>query len=1076
MQPGSKHHSRLHETSSRAGSGSETDLFPACSGKAPLSWQQSRSWLLERLGGGPSVSVHSLRFQLEGPVETTALDRAWRRAADRHRILSSCFGEADGIPWQMDRGAQPSGVSHLDWSSFSESERYNRAAEIEEASRLSLDVSAGALIRAHLARLGRDRHLLLVSAHSLAFDPLSWIILSRDLALDLQDGSEADGLHRPSRYLDFAAWQRAHSEPARLDGQLAFWEQWRRRQKALGLPLVGSNSRPENCDSVHRFLVLPANVAQPLERRAAEFGCDLSCLMLAAWQSLLSHSLGRQEGQVALWVSGRRQQALSGMVGPVADPLPIDIDLRRNPSFSQLLDQVRRKTDQALANADVPYAMLEDHLGGGSGAVRRPLAQSGLGLWTAEERHWGKARLGLLTYRPPLRFPLELSLLRRSSDLQACISADGALVSQRRLERLARGLSSLVAMIADGTDGSIRQLVQRSNPDRRPLESGWLLPRAERSEQEREGLQVRNLEQVLLEHPRVREAAVEVRLDGQGRRRRIAYVQPGPAESSWDGERAMVESWQSAFDAIYRRPRPQADADLDTVGWDSGYSGSPIPSREMRQWLDATIEQIRRAGSFQRVLEIGCGTGMVLLGLESEVEAYWGLDFSKRALERVGAELTRRQATHVRLMQRRAEDLRGVPIEAFDLAILNSTVQYFPATDYLFQVLQATEQRLAPGGSIFLGDLRHFQLLPTYFASVRLNSLPDWLGPNEARELIDGDCRREDELAVDPAFLMDLVRDLDRVRQVEIHLKAGDAGNELMSFRYDAILRTASLEMAQAEEWLDWHGLSLTFDALEKRLASPNRGVFGVCNVPDARLAGENALLDWIAQPGDCATLGSLRRNLARRAPRQGLRPSQLRELADRYGWRLTLSPAPGVRDGSFDAGFSPQESPQRPIAMPSCLGSDAAAGLAACNDPLRGRRLSGLIPALKRYAYGKLPIDQVPNDFVQLQSLPRSENGDVDRSSLPEPLPSSDPNEGFIPPRTPCEARLAEIWQELLNLDAVGVEDDFFRLGGSSPLLLQTAARIRSWFDVEVSLRQLLENPRLEMLAEVVEGLMSAE
>jgi acyl carrier protein len=118
-----------------------------------------------------------------------------------------------------------------------------------------------------------------------------------------------------------------------------------------------------------------------------------------------------------------------------------------------------------------------------------------------------------------------------------------------------------------------------------------------------------------------------------------------------------------------------------------------------------------------------------------------------------------------------------------------------------------------------------------------------------------------------------------------------------------------------------------------------------------------------------------------------------------------------------------------------------------------------------------KLPEYMVPSAFVFLKSLPLTPNGKVDREALPAPEDSGSAlRRDFVPPRSPVEKELANIWSNLLKVKAVGVNDNFFELGGHSLLATQLVSRMRKEFEMEIPLRILFETPTVAALAETIE------
>jgi amino acid adenylation domain-containing protein/non-ribosomal peptide synthase protein (TIGR01720 family) len=124
----------------------------------------------------------------------------------------------------------------------------------------------------------------------------------------------------------------------------------------------------------------------------------------------------------------------------------------------------------------------------------------------------------------------------------------------------------------------------------------------------------------------------------------------------------------------------------------------------------------------------------------------------------------------------------------------------------------------------------------------------------------------------------------------------------------------------------------------------------------------------------------------------------------------------------------------------------------------------------LKRFLSEKLPSYMVPTALMILDSLPITSNGKVDRRNLPAPNRTNlDIEESFVAPRNPTEEKLASIWAELLGLDLIGVNDNFFYLGGHSLIVTQMLSRLREVFSVELSFRQIFENPTIGSIAQLI-------
>ena len=168
----------------------------------------------------------------------------------------------------------------------------------------------------------------------------------------------------------------------------------------------------------------------------------------------------------------------------------------------------------------------------------------------------------------------------------------------------------------------------------------------------------------------------------------------------------------------------------------------------MREWVEETVERLRGLRP-KRVLEIGCGTGLLLTRVAPGCESYTGLDFSAEVLERLGRYVeARADLRHVELRQGVADELSFAAEDSVDLVVLNSVVQYFPDVDYLLRVLNEAVRVTRRGGHIFVGDVRSLSLLEAYHASVQLHKAAAGTAFAELGQRIRQGQRNEKELVV----------------------------------------------------------------------------------------------------------------------------------------------------------------------------------------------------------------------------------------------------------------------------------------------------------------------------------------
>lgn len=606
-------------------------------------------------------------------------------------------------------------------------------------------------------------------------------------------------------------------------------------------------------------------------------------------------------------------------------------------------------------------------------------------------------------------------------------------------------------------------------------------------------IELGEIEAVLGEHLGVREVAVVAREDVPGDQQIVAYVVPDATTraedvsldaQNWQAE--QVTHWQKVYDDAYKQTVTTTDPTFNIGIWKSSYTGQPIADEEMREWVDQTVGRIL-ARKPKRVLEIGCGTGLVLFRVAPHCTEYVGTDFSPSVLQALQEQVTAQGLEHVSLQLQSADDWTGIEEGGFDAIIFNSVVQYFPGVDYLVRVLEQAARALAPDGFIFVGDVRNYQLLEALHTSIQLHRSPASLTTDQLRQRTQRQMAQEEELLVAPALFTELAERIPALSRAEIQPRGGRFHNELTRFRYDVTLFAGRSEAAAPATWLSWQP-DMDVSALRHMLLETAPSTLCIEGVPNARVRPDVravALLDGGDAPRTVGELlDALHRDGADGAD-VGIEPVDLWRLADDVPYEVEISWARSAPDGSYDVVFRKRgDEAARTIAPPTdstrdTLAAANGAGQATswqryANDPLRGMFVQKLVPSLRGFLQDRLPPYMIPTAFVLLDTLPLTPNGKLDRRALPAPDHArTGSEETWVAPRTPVEEKLAEIWADVLRLDRVGVYDNFFELGGHSLLATQVIARIQVSMHVAVPLRSLLiEAATIAALAEVVERL----
>lgn len=572
-------------------------------------------------------------------------------------------------------------------------------------------------------------------------------------------------------------------------------------------------------------------------------------------------------------------------------------------------------------------------------------------------------------------------------------------------------------------------------------------------------IELGEIETVLGRHPAVLQNVVMARSDG-GHAQLVAYLIPHGGNGS-QSETDRVAQWEGLWDEAYKEAGDVPDPRFNIAGWKDSYTGAQIPPVEMREWLDHTGRNIL-ALKPKRVLEIGCGTGMVLYQVAPHVEHYTGVDLSPYALATIGKELSADERTRVTLLQQPAHALKGVAEQSCDTVVINSVSQYFPDSKYLAQVLRRASELVVDGGQIFVGDVRSYDHLEAFQTLVALHQSPGHLGAAEFSRRIDKRVAQEGELVLSEAFFHALKRDLPRLSAVDVRLKRGHALNEMSAFRFDVVLHVgpqrSEAELIQLPAASDLRSLEEIKRALD---AKPP--IMVVENLKNARLSQVYAVRDAIA--GNAAANADALRQVLDDAAGQGVNPEDLFDLNSDYDVEVVWS-----RSGDptrFDAVLRHKVAGPKGRLDLRAPAHDQAASRYANQPAKAGSDNGALFEELRAYLREFLPEYMTPAAFVVMDAFPLTANGKIDRKALPAPTREAGQSTAeYVPPSNELQQIIADVWKRLLNIERVGLRDNIFDLGANSLLTAQANQRLSTLLDRKVSLVSMFRFPTVESLA----------
>jgi len=333
----------------------EPELYP------PLSFVQRRLWFLDQLEpGNPAYNI-AATARLSGKLDVRALEETFNELLRRHEALRTSFTLHKGEPVQRIAEAHRLALPIIDLESLPEAEREANRITLEEAQR-SFDLTRSPLLRVTLLRLSKEEHLMLLVMHHIISDGWSLGVLIKEITIlytAFAQGRSSPLAPLPIQYADYAHWQREWLRGQALTEQLAYW-----RRKLAGAPpaleLPTDRARPpvQGYGGAAARVELDAGLTGALKALGRTEGATLYMLLLAGFQALLHRYTAQDEVVVGTPVAGRSRPEVEQLIGCFVNTVAVRADFGADPSYQELVRQVREVTLEAYEHQEVPFERL----------------------------------------------------------------------------------------------------------------------------------------------------------------------------------------------------------------------------------------------------------------------------------------------------------------------------------------------------------------------------------------------------------------------------------------------------------------------------------------------------------------------------------------------------------------------------------------------------------------------------------------------------------------------------------------------------------------------------------------------
>ena len=1057
------------------------------SGNIPLSCSQERVWFLHRMT--PENRAYQTQFilHLRGPLSVPALAGALREIVRRHEIFRTTFPLVDGSPAQAIHDDGQSRLPGIDLSALPPKRRHAEAHRLMcDGIQYPFHLERLPFLRNVLVTLGPEEHQLAIVEHHLVHDGWSNNVFLGELATLYRAAAigKPSPLPEPSvQFADYAVWQRRWLEGAEAAEQLAWWKQNLAGCRPLELP----TDRPRPAVPSYRGAAprfdLPADLCLKLRALARERRTTLFAAMLTAFNVLFHRITGQDDLCIGSGVANRRQRLSEGLIGMIVNNVVLRTDVSGHPSFDELLSRSMAVAAAAYDRQDLPFDKVVEAVRPERHRGFNPLFQAMLSFHDSAMPEFQLPHLeshveGLIS-NGSSKFDFNIIMIPRSDQARHWRSGgrpEEITVSWEYSSDLFDA-ATIERMI-----GHFRQLLESAvEAPEKPLTTLSLLGTAERH-------------QVLARYARRGQLEVH-RLDHRLLRR---------AEANPDAVAVIFGEDVISYGTLWRRSQ-----DVAALLLARGVGPESPVALLLERSPDLVIAMlgVLRAGGHYVPLEPSL----------PDERLHW-------LLEDAGAKVALTETHLAPRLEGAVDALSMDRLPQTDLAVALPETHGDAHGAYVIYTSGTTGRPKgvmvshANVSRLFDAAQEHFHFTPhdawTLFHSAAFDfSVWEIWGPllsgarlvivPEASRRAPGDFltllrhQRVSVLSQTPSAFRQLARthelkggDLPALRWVVFGGEALDAPTLAPWFRRYPQGGTRLVNMYGITETtvhVTWREVLAQDDApanavgeplldlevllLDRHLQPVPQGLGGEIFVGGAGLArgylGRPALTAerFVPHPWSRETGGRLYRSgdLARSGNAGGLHHlGRIDHQVKVRGFRIE----PGEVEAALDR--HPQVASCAVLALPDGAGELRLTACVVAPDTVLD------VGELRTFLGHHLPEHMVPTAFLEVPELPLNANGKLDRAALAHLVRSGagvrgEPRATVVAPTTPLEERLVDLWAEVLEVEKLGVEDDFFELGGYSLLAVRLLHRVREDFDVEVPPGDLFEQPTVRGLAAAI-------